>query len=659
VDDAALNVGGPATTVRVAGFSKRYGRRTAVHDVTFSLGPGEIFGLVGPDGAGKSTVMKAVAGVLSFDGGTIDVLGVRIDSERAAERVKGRMGFMPQGLGLNLYPNLSIEENVDFFARLRGVTWEDLASRKRALLGMTRLERFRDRPMKHLSGGMKQKLGLVCTLIHEPDVVILDEPTTGVDPVSRRDFWHVLAELLHERNVSALVSTAYLDEASRFHRVSLLYEGREIAGGDPRDLPRLSPGTLVVAEVPEGRQLAALERLRTRFEQVDVLGTTVRVMVDGQDAEAAAARVRGALDGVEPAAVHVAEADLEDVLVALLRKDGVAVQEAPVAAGSSAAATRRDGEAIEAVDLTRDFDGFRAVDRVTFRVGRGDIFGLLGANGAGKTTVIKMLTGILPPSSGSGHVAGVDMRRAGAAIKRRIGYMSQAFSLYTDLSVSENIELYAGIYGLGRRETRERLAWIADLGGLHEHLGAQAGSLPMGLRQRLALGCALVHHPEVLFLDEPTSGVDPVGRRRFWDILFRLSREEGVAILVTTHFMSEAEHCDRLALMFAGRIVADAPPEELKRDAERDAGTLLELTVDPPGGAMAALRASGFESAALYGRRLHLFSHDPRGDARRARDVLAAAHVEVGDVRPRPFSMEDVFVYRVTSLEQSQPGAAP
>jgi len=657
VDDATVNAGGPATTVRVAGFCKRYGRRVAVRDVGFSLGRGEIFGLVGPDGAGKSSVMKAVAGVLSFDGGTIDVLGVRIDSERSAERVKARIGFMPQGLGLNLYPNLSVDENVDFFARLRGVAWADLASRKRALLGMTRLDRFGDRPMKHLSGGMKQKLGLVCTLIHEPDIVILDEPTTGVDPVSRRDFWRVLAELLEERNVSALISTAYLDEASRFHRVSLLFEGREIAGGDPRDLAHLAPGVLVVAHVPEGQQLLALERLRARFDQVDVLGSTVRVLIDGVDPAGAGALVRSALDGVAVAAVDIAEPDLEDVLVALLRKDGVAVDQEPVAASTTSGGARRDGEAIEAVDLTRDFDDFRAVDHATFHVGRGEIFGLLGANGAGKTTVIKMLTGILPPSSGSGHVAGADMRRAGAAIKQRIGYMSQAFSLYTDLSVSENIELYAGIYGLGRAETRERLAWISDLGGLHDHLGAQAGSLPMGLRQRLALGCALVHRPEVLFLDEPTSGVDPVGRRQFWDILFRLSREDGVAILVTTHFMSEAEHCDRLALMFAGRIVADAPPEQLKRDAERDAGTLLELTLDPPGRAMAALREGGFDSAALFGRRVHLFSHDPERDARRARDVLSVAHVEVQDVATRPFSMEDVFVYRVTSLEQQQRAA--
>jgi ABC-2 type transport system ATP-binding protein len=654
VDDAALNAGDPAATVRVEGFSKKYGNRVAVHDVGFRLRRGEIFGLIGPDGAGKSSVIKAVAGVLSFDRGQIDVLGVRIDSERSAERVKERIGFMPQGLGLNLYPNLSVEENVDFFARVRGVSRRDLTARKGRLLGMTRLDRFRSRPMSQLSGGMKQKLGLVCTLIHQPEVIVLDEPTTGVDPVSRRDFWRVLGELLHERKISALISTAYLDEASRFHRVSLLFEGREIASGDPGDVARLAPGALVVAHVSEGSQLVALERLRARFAQVDVLGPAVRVFAAGMQAMAARTAVDAALEGLPGTSVDVGEADLDDVFVALLRRDRSAVEPGPTVPRTASADARHDGAAIEAVDLTRDFGDFRAVDRATFRVERGEIFGLLGANGAGKTTVIKMLTGILPPSSGSGQVAGIDMRRAGAAIKRRIGYMSQAFSLYTDLSVSENIELYAGIYGLGRAETRARLAWISELGGLGEHLHAQAGSLPMGVRQRLALGCALVHRPEVLFLDEPTSGVDPVGRRRFWDILLRLSRLDGVAILVTTHFMSEAEHCDRLALMFAGRIVADAPPDRLKRDAERDAGTLLELTVDPPETAIAALREGGFETAALFGRRVHLFSHDPEHDGPRARAVLTDARVDVRAVAPRPFSMEDVFVYRVTALERQQ-----
>lgn len=666
--DLAAVSGRDAPAVRVTAFRKRYGDRIAVRDVGFTLGAREIFGLVGPDGAGKTSLMKAVAGVLTFDAGEVEVLGVGLRSERDAERVKDRIGFMPQGLGLNLYPNLSVDENIDFFAHLRGVKGGDLETRKRRLLGMTRLERFRDRAMKHLSGGMKQKLGLACTLVHDPDLVVLDEPTTGVDPVSRREFWQLLTELLEERGISALISTAYLDEASRFHRLALLFEGRELASGDPRDVLRLAPGSLVALRVPEGAQIAAVDRLRASFSQVDAYGSRVRVYVDGADASEAIARVRFALGEHRLETVDVDEPELEDVVVALLRRDrehaieAAGAEDRPLPALGS---PTREGRAqsphlaIEAAGLSRDFGGFRAVDRATFRVRPGEIFGLLGANGAGKTTVIKMLTGILAPTAGRGQVAGADIQTAGAAIKRRIGYVSQAFSLYTDLSVAENIELYAGLYGLGRAETRVRLAFVTKLGGLGEHLHTAASRLPIGLRQRLALGCALVHRPEVLFLDEPTSGVDPIGRRRFWDILTRLSREEGVAVLVTTHFMSEAEHCDRLALMFAGRIVADAPPDRLKRDAERDRGALLEIAAEPPGRALALLRAGGFDTASLFGRRVHVMTRDPARDAEHATALLSAAGLQVLGAEPRPYSMEDVFVSRITSLEHESDEASP
>jgi ABC-2 type transport system ATP-binding protein len=308
---------------------------------------------------------------------------------------------------------------------------------------------------------------------------------------------------------------------------------------------------------------------------------------------------------------------------------------------------------IEAIELTRDFGRFRAVDRVSFQVREGEIFGLLGANGAGKTTVIKMLTGILPPTAGRGFVAGRDMRRSSQAIKRRIGYVSQAFSLYRDLTVLENIRLYAGIYGLTPAETRQRTEWILAMGGLHGYEQESSGSLSMGLRQRLALGCALVHRPHVLFLDEPTSGVDPIGRRRFWEILFGLSREEGVAILVTTHAMSEAEHCDHLALMYAGRIVADATPEEMKRQVEAEAGRMFEITTHDPGRALELLVRQGYREAALFGKRIHLLSPEPDRDRDRIPQALAAAGIDVAAIVPRPLSMEDVFVYRVTALERA------
>ncbi len=638
--------------IRVRGFGKRYRRRVAVHGVDLAVPRGEIFGLIGPDGAGKSSLMKALAGVLDYDAGTVEVLGTVLDSEAAAERVKARLGFMPQGLGLHLYPELTVEENIDFFARLRLVPPPALAERKARLLAVTRLDRFRDRPMKQLSGGMKQKLGLACTLIHEPELLILDEPTTGVDPVSRRDFWRILAELLG-RGMTALVSTAYLDEASRFHRLALMHDGRVLAEGTPEQLLRRVPGSVVRVRVEP--QAEALARLKPQLPRAEAVGRWVRVFVPQADGPAAGMRVRVALGDLGVDELAIGEPELEDIFIALLATGAgpEPVAPAPVAAPRP---TARNGEAIAADALTRDFGQFRAVDRVSFRVAAGEVFGLLGANGAGKTTVIKMLTGILPPSGGAGHVAGVDMRSASRDIKRRIGYVSQAFSLYADLTVRENILLYAGIYGLDARAARERAAWVLELGALGGHEDDVVAGLPMGLRQRLALGCALLHRPQVLFLDEPTSGVDPIGRRRFWDILFALSRGEGVAILVTTHYMTEAEHCDRLALMHAGRIVADAAPEALKRAVEDEAGTVLEIVTDRPAQAMEVLARAGLRDTALFGRRVHLLSRTPQADAARVTGLLAATGIAIAAAEPRPLSLEDVFVYRIGALERQEHG---
>jgi ABC-2 type transport system ATP-binding protein len=350
---------------------------------------------------------------------------------------------------------------------------------------------------------------------------------------------------------------------------------------------------------------------------------------------------------------------MEDVFIAVLRHRGLAkpMERDEMPASGSPARVGGSVAAIEADALTRDFGKFRAVDGVTFRVARGEIFGLLGSNGSGKTTVIKMLTGILRPSEGSGRVAGEDMRGASRRIKERIGYMSQTFSLYTDLTVLENIRLYARIYGLGPREARARINWVVEMAQLAGHEGELADSLPMGLRQRLALGCALVHRPQVLFLDEPTSGVDPLGRRQFWDILFNLSREEGVAILVTTHYMSEVEHCDRLALLHAGKIVADAPPDVLKQEVEAEAGQVLAVSCATPAAAMAQLTNAGFAASVLHGRRVHLLSRTPESDCARVVELLGSDEFGTVEVSSRPLSMEDVFIYRVTALERREDAA--
>ena len=642
------------TIVNVSGFVKRYKKHVAVQGVDVAIRKGEIYGLIGPDGSGKSSLMKAIAGVLTYDGGSVEVFGTRVDSERAAERIKPKIGFLPQGLGLNLYPELSIEENIDFFAHLRLVPDKDLAERKTKLLAMTRLERFRDRPMKNLSGGMKQKLGLICTLIHEPELAILDEPTTGVDPVSRRDFWSILAELLEETGMTALISTAYMDEAERFHRLAFLSCGKVLASGMPAEMRALVPGSIVTCEAHP--QLTAIARLKARFRQVESLGSFLRVFIDTADESAARSQIDAALGDLTPSSFRVEEPGLEDVFVALLlrKTEHKGVSEVIT---DSAVVHDRDGLAIEAEGLIRDFGAFRAVDHVSFRVKQGEVFGLLGANGAGKTTVIKMLNGILLPTEGSGLVAGANMRTAAGSIKERIGYMSQAFSLYLDLTVEENIRLFAGIYGLDKHSMSKRFQWIVTMAGLSGYESSLTHSLPMGVRQRLALGCALVHSPRVLFLDEPTSGVDPIGRRHFWEILTRLAREGGVAILITTHYMSEAEHCDNLALMYAGRIVAEGSPEDMKCQVEEVAGRLFEVVVDQPRRALVHLQQTGFHGAALFGTKLHLFCRDPLRDKASACQALEGSGVRVTSVNERPLSLEDVFVYRVMALERTETSA--
>jgi ABC-2 type transport system ATP-binding protein len=647
--------------VKIRGLRKSYGTQHALRGVDIEVGAGEIYGLIGPDGAGKSSLMKAVAGVTTIDSGLIEVFGIRIDSEKSAEKIKDRTGFMPQGLGQNLYKELSVEENIDFFAQSRMLSGDDAGERKQRMLEITRLAPFRNRPMKNLSGGMKQKLGLICTLIHEPLLVVLDEPTTGVDPVSRRDFWAILSMLLRERNMTALVSTAYMDEASRFHRLSLFFDGRIVTGGAPEKILESVPGSVVLVEAK--RQAEALRGLKARFSEVEARGSSLRVFIKGHDQQEATSEVGAALMeiGLEEAAVRAGAPDLEDVFITLLREkklldEGPLPETLPTVPSGAfpLIPSQADGLAIKAEDLVRDFDGFRAVDGVSFKVAQGEIFGLLGANGAGKTTVIKMLVGLLPPTSGAGYVAGFGMLRSSRFIRERIGYMSQVFSLYADLTVVENIRLYAGIYGLGGKETRAATAWIIGMAELAGHESHLTGGLPVGVRQRLALGCAMVHRPQILFLDEPTSGVDPAGRRRFWDILFRLSRVERVAILVTTHYMSEAEHCDHLALMYSGRIVADASPGEMKRSLEEEAGQLLEVSADAPVEAMESLQKAGFEAAILHGRQIRLLAPDRMQTERAIRETLGASGIGLLSITAQPLTMEDVFVYRILALEKSE-----
>ncbi|MCC6473908.1 MAG: ABC transporter ATP-binding protein [Burkholderiales bacterium] len=515
---------------------------------------GRILGLVGPDGAGKTTLMRLVAGLLAPDRGSIRVLGC--DAAREPLRVQALIGYMPQRFGL--YEDLSVQENLDLYADLQGVPRRARAERYARLVRMTGLAPFAKRLAGALSGGMKQKLGLACALVRAPRLLVLDEPTVGVDPVSRRELWQIVGELVRDEGASVLLSTAYLDEAERCDEVVLLHEGEVLLNSQPAALGERMRGRTWALRVPGADLRAVQDALAGQEAIADALlqGDSVRLVTREATPPDPGRLPAGAiLDSVPPR--------FEDAFVALLcerRPPG-----ARLTAGTPVSGHPRNGEVvIEARGAQRRYGDFYAVRNVSFEVRRGEIFGLLGANGAGKSTTFRMLCGILPASAGALKVAGVDLRRAASAARERIGYMSQRFSLYANLSVRRNLEFFGGAYGIEPARRAQRRAWALAEFGLEDAVDSLCADLPLGYKQRLALACALMHEPAILFLDEPTSGVDPLARREFWRRINALARD-GVTVLVTTHFMEEAEYCDRLAIMEAGEILALGAPVEIKR----------------------------------------------------------------------------------------------
>ncbi|HML96669.1 MAG TPA: ribosome-associated ATPase/putative transporter RbbA [Thermodesulfobacteriota bacterium] len=497
--------------VRLQDVGLRYGKVQALDGVGLDFPGGGMAGLIGPDGVGKSSLLSLIAGARSIQAGKVEVLGGDMADARHRSEVRGRIAYMPQGLGRNLYPTLSVTENIDFFGRLFGGSDGERLHRIKVLTRATGLGDFLDRPAGKLSGGMKQKLGLCCALIHDPDLIILDEPTTGVDPLSRRQFWELVDTIRAARpGMSVIVATAYMEEAARFDRLAAMDGGKVLADGTPRELLE-STG----AQSLEEAFIALLpEEKRRGYRKVDIPPRT---------------------------------------------------EEA-------------DGEiAIEAEGLTKRFGDFTAVDHVSFRISRGEIFGFLGSNGCGKTTTMKMLTGLLPPTEGRARLFGKEVDANDLATRRRVGYMSQFFSLYTELTVRQNLELHARLFHVTAGEIQGRVREMIerfDLKGTEDML---PDTMSLGHRQRLSLAVAMVHKPEMLILDEPTSGVDPIARDAFWRILVDLSRSGGVTIFISTHFMNEAERCDRISLMHAGRVlVADTPEGVVKRSG---AGTIEEAFI--------------------------------------------------------------------------------
>ena len=551
---------GPAVLLEGVGKSFTAGGRTvtALDGIGARIARGSVTGLIGPDGAGKTTLMRLIAGLLRLDRGRIAVLGLDVATEPLT--VQAALGYMPQHFGL--YEDLSVAENLDLYADLQGVAATDRPARYRELLHMTGLGPFTGRLAGRLSGGMKQKLGLACTLVRAPALLLLDEPTVGVDPVSRRELWAIVETLVHSEGMTVLLSTAYLDEAERCGAVLLMHEGRLIGEGAPEDFTGRMAGRSFRVTAPGIGKRRLQERLAGMPGVLDAViqGSHVRIV-----SEAAAPAMAALGPGFANAAIAAAPPRFEDSFVALLKARGAVpatrATDSPQGSASISAAPAENEIVVE--HLTRRFGNFYAVNDVSFAVRKGEVFGLLGANGAGKSTVFRMLCGLLPASVGTLRVAGFDLRRAAAPARGRIGYMAQKFSLYGDLSVLQNLRFFGSAYGLYGTRQRDRIAWAIDEFELGPFSAATSKDLPLGYKQRLALACALMHEPDILFLDEPTSGVDPLARREFWRRINNLA-ESGVTILVTTHFMEEAEYCDRLVIMAHGRILAEGTSESIK-----------------------------------------------------------------------------------------------
>jgi ribosome-dependent ATPase len=541
---------------RLIGIGHRYRETIAVDSLNLEIPAGRLVGFIGPDGVGKSTVLALLAGVRKIQNGSLEVFGGDMANRRVRSTLCARIAYMPQGLGKNLYPTLSIEENIDFFGRMFGQPQRERAARISRLLSSTGLAAFRDRAVGKLSGGMKQKLGLCCSLMHDPVLLILDEPTTGVDPLSRRQFWTLIDRLRTRRpTLSVLVATAYMEEAERFDWLVAMEAGKLLATGSPAQLlSRSNTGSLgdaFIAMLPEDRRM-----------------------------------------GHRALGIPRREASEREV-------------------------------AIDAHDLTRRFGDFTAVDHISFHIERGEIFAFIGSNGCGKTTTMKMLTGLLPISGGRASLFGRDPSKSDLEIRSRIGFMSQSFSLYNELTVHQNLDLHARLFHVPRELIGERVAEMATRFGLMPFLRKFPTSLPLGIRQRLSLAVAMIHKPELLILDEPTSGVDPISRDSFWQLLADLSRKEGVTIFLSTHFMNEAERCDRVALMHAGKVLAQGAPKELA--AARGVYSLedafieylSDFTIAEDGDATAALQPRAERSdrnvaarvTAFSGQRLWAYAH--------------------------------------------------
>ncbi|OHV81783.1 ATP-binding cassette domain-containing protein [Ensifer sp. LCM 4579] len=546
-----------APFARLTAVTKRFGRTPpALDGIDATMRGAEITGLVGPDGAGKTTLIRLMTGLMLPDEGNVEVLGH--DTRQHPAEIQTAIGYMPQRFGL--YEDLSVQENLDLYADLRGLPTPERARTFAELLEFTDLGRFTTRLAGRLSGGMKQKLGLACALLRKPQLLLLDEPGVGVDPISRRDLWRMVRKLTEE-GIGVVWSTAYLEEAEACDHVLLLNRGRLMFSGPPREMTARVEDRVYRLTGIDGRRRDRLARLLGEEGVIDgvIQGEAIRLVM-----KPGVPPPRPVNDEEASVRTTAAPPRFEDAFVDML--GGGPGGRSRLAETQRSFIAEDDKPVIEAHGLTKRFGDFTAAADITFDIARGEIFGLLGPNGAGKSTTFKMLCGLLKPTAGDGRVAGFDLRRDAPAARNRLGYMAQKFSLYGDLSVGQNLNFFAGVYGLSGARKRERIDLMTEIFEFRPVADMSAKDLPLGLKQRLALACAVLHEPEVLFLDEPTSGVDPITRREFWTHINGLV-EKGVTVLVTTHFMDEAEYCDRISLIYRGRSIALGSPDEMKTRA--------------------------------------------------------------------------------------------
>ncbi|EHN8803847.1 ABC transporter ATP-binding protein [Enterobacter roggenkampii] len=534
--------------------------KPAVAPLNCTIRKGYVTGLVGPDGAGKTTLMRMLAGLLKPDEGSARVLG--LDPIKDDGPLHAMLGYMPQKFGL--YEDLTVMENLNLYADLRSVTGETREKTFARLLEFTSLGPFTDRLAGKLSGGMKQKLGLACTLVGEPKVLLLDEPGVGVDPISRRELWQMVHELAGD-GMLILWSTSYLDEAEQCRDVLLMNEGELLYQGEPTTLTQSMAGRSFLLHSPQASNRSLLQRV-LRLPQVSdgmIQGRSVRVILKK---EATVDDIRRA-PGMPTIEMEETAPRFEDAFIDLL--GGAGTSESPLGAILHTVEGTPGETVIEAKSLTKKFGDFAATDNVNFTVKRGEIFGLLGPNGAGKSTTFKMMCGLLVPTSGKALVLDMDLKVSSGKARQHLGYMAQKFSLYGNLTVEQNLRFFSGVYGLRGRAQNEKIRRMSDAFGLTNIASHATDELPLGFKQRLALACSLMHEPDILFLDEPTSGVDPITRREFW-LHINSMVEKGVTVMVTTHFMDEAEYCDRIGLVYRGKLIAHGTPDDLKNQAADD-----------------------------------------------------------------------------------------